>query len=467
MDNSSLNADVSAESEKAPKAFPGRGFCLSLLILFYIFLFYGSLTPFEFKPVHIGWNEGVSQILATGGHIESQMDWYVNLFLGIPAGFFMLGVLCLDKKLLWSALCAAPVILVCFVMAFIVERLQLYTINRNCALSDIIAQTCGAGIGCVIWAISGQSIWDELRRVWNGSGIQSVITAFILLYFLVLIIDAWSPFNFVYALGDIWDRWKNLDVFWIPLSEHRFGITMNVISHLLLYGFLYVPMGVYIHWQSDNLKLQSDAPQSFLKRMLQNHPLVYTILLALFVSTSLTLGQFFIQNRTLYATGILLAVLTAGAGCYASGLKEPRWRLCVAIVCLCAILTAMVGYFWSPFNFSMDAFRNDNVFTVYQFIPLADYQRSHTITAINRLLTSMEFSIVITLALQYILKNVRYKNLTTLAICAFIFTLMEGGQLFLPTRTFTLSDIILQILFSAGTLKVLSIFQNIPIVSDK
>ena len=467
MDTQSLNADVSTDSKIAAKAFPGRGFCLSMLLLFYIFLFYGSLTPFVFKPVHIGWNEGVSQILATGGHVESQMDWYVNLFLGIPAGFFMLGVLCLDRKTFWSALCALPVVFICFLMAFTVERLQLYTINRNCALSDIIAQTCGAGVGCVIWAISGQAIWDELRRFWNGSGIQGAISTFIVFYFFALIIDAWSPFDIIYVLGDVWGRWKNLAAFWIPFSEFSFGITLYAISKSLLYFFLYIPIGVYCQWRSNLLKEQSDIPNSIPQRLLKEHPFVYTIVSALIISTILFLGQFFIQSRTLCVTDIVIAILAAAVGYFTFCPSLSRYRLFISISCLIAILVAMVGYYWTPFNFSMNSFQNDNIFTVYQLIPLADYQRSHTITAINRLLSSLEFSIVITLSLHQILENVKYRNRLTIGICALVFAIMEGGQLFLPTRTFTFSDIILQTLFSVGTLKMFSFFQNVPVIANK
>lgn len=465
MDNSSLNADVSTDSEKDSKAFPGRGFCLIILLLFYVFLFYGSLTPFVFKPVHIGWNEGVSQILATGGYIESQMDWYVNLFLGIPAGFFMLGVLCLDRKTFWSAIGALLVIFVCFLMAFTVERLQLYTINRNCTLSDIIAQTLGSGIGCVIWVISGQAIWDELRRFWNGSGIQGAITVLTGLYFLALFIDAWTPFNFVYSLGDVWERWKNLSAFWIPLSEYRSAISLYDISKLLLYVFLYVPMGIYIQWRSSILRTQDESSISRRERLIRDYPLLYSVLFALGVSIILFIGQFFIQFRILYTTSILLAVLSAALGCYISSASFSGSRFSISVVSLAAILVAMIGYYWTPFNFSLETFKDSFVFTIYQLIPLADYQRSHTFTAINRLLLSLEFSVVITISLRQIFENVKYGGRLTLAICALVFTLMESGQLFLPSRTFTFSDIILQTLFSAGTIKAFSFFQNIPVIS--
>lgn len=467
MDNPSLNADVLTDSENVTNTFPGRCCCLSILLLFYIFLFYGSLTPFIFKSVHIGWNEGISQILATGGHIESQMDWYVNLFLGIPAGFFMLGVLCLDRKAFWSAICALPVVFVCFLMAFIVERLQLYTVNRNCALSDILAQTCGAGVGCIIWAISGQALWDELRRFWNGSGNKGAVFVLVFLYFFALIIDAWSPFDVVYSLGDIWERWKNLILVWNPLGDFHFGSALYVISKLLLFFFLYIPIGIYIQWKSSSLKLQSDSLDNCFMRILRDHPLVFTIVFTFVISTIAFVGQFFIQSKILNISYVFIAVLAAVVGWIVSRPYSSRNRLLIAIASLIAILVAMVGYYWTPFNFSVDAFKNDNVFTVYQLIPLADYQRSHTITAINRLLSSLEFSIVITLSLRQILANVKYGSWFTLSICAFIFILMEGGQLFLPTRTFTFSDIILQTLFSVGTLKILSFFENMPVISNK
>ena len=465
MEAASLKTDVSTDSGNDSKLFPGRGFCLVVLLLFYVFLFYGSLTPFVFKPVHIGWNEGVSQILATGGHLESHMDWYVNLFLGIPAGFFMLGVLCLDRKAFWSAICALPVVVVCFFMAFLVERLQLYTINRNCALSDIIAQTCGAGVGCVIWAISGQAIWDELRRFWNGAGIQGAISVLTGFYFLALIIDAWTPFNVVYSLGDVWERWKNLTAFWIPLSEYRSAISLYAVSKLILYVFLYIPMGIYIQWQSCKLKSQDESSISLRQRLIRDYPTLYSAFFALCVSTILLIGQFFIQFRILYATNIFLAVLAAAVGCFAASERFSGSRFSISVVSLIAIFVAMIGYYWSPFNFSLETFKDSFEFTIYQLIPLADYQRSHTFTAINRLLLSLEFSIVIALSLRQILKNVQYGGRLTLAICALVFTLMEGGQLFLPSRTFTFSDIILQTLFSAGTIKALSFFQNIPVIS--
>ena len=178
-------------------------------------------------------------------------------------------------------------------------------------------------------------------------------------------------------------------------------------------------------------------------------------------------GQFFIQSRVLFATSILLAVLAALLGCYASSERFSGARLSISIASLIAILIAMIGYYWSPFNFSLETFKDSFVFTIYQLIPLADYQRSHTFTAINRLLLSLEFSIVITLSVRQILKNVKHGGRLTLVICAFVFTLMESGQLFLPSRTFTFSDIILQTLFSAGTIKAVSFFQNIPVISVK
>ena len=467
MDNEVPKTDELKLTPEGKSIFPGRGFCLSVLLLFYIFLFYGSLTPFIFKPVYIGWNEGISQILATGGYVESQMDWYVNLFLGVPAGFFMLGVLSLDKKNVWAILGVIPVIIVCFLMAFTVERLQLYTVNRNCALSDIIAQTLGSGIGCVIWMISGQSIWDELRRFWSGSGFQSAFSVLIAFYFIALAIEVWTPFDFVYSLGDVWGRWKENQIYWIPFSECRNNVSLYLISKMILFAFLYVPMGIYFQWRSQNLKQSEIDVNNTNERIIKDHPIAYSAVFALVISIVALSGQFFIQSRELYFSSVVLAILASTLSCFISGIKNSKIRLAGLFCGLFAIIIAMVGYYWTPFNFTWGAFNSGKVFSVYQLIPLADYQRSHTITAVNRLLLSMEFSISITLILRTILGNSKSAALITISSCAALFTIMESGQLFLPSRTFTFSDIILQTLFSVGTLKCRDYFQNVTVIPEK
>ncbi len=117
------------------------------------FVVYGSLVPFHFGPrAHSFWG-----VLSGGVRVASRSDAVANVMLGVPLGFTLLGLICVDRK--WPRAKAAVVGLLlfplCVLFSALVEFAQLYTLTRTCSASDIVAQALGAAAGLTAWVLCG------------------------------------------------------------------------------------------------------------------------------------------------------------------------------------------------------------------------------------------------------------------------------------------------------------------------
>ncbi len=428
----------------------GRGtYCLGAF-LFYLFLFYGSLTPFEFQACQPSWVSGIETMLSNGGHVESKVDWYVNLLLGVPAGFLVLGALCLDRKAYWIIVFFFPVLLICGFFAFAVESLQLFTPNRNSALSDILAQTMGAGLGAGVWSISGQAISDEFKRLLTSVSVSDVLSILMLIYLLMLIIGFIFPLDVIYSLHDLNKRWLSGVVFWEPFGQYSGQFTLESVCKIISIGLCFVPLGALpVLWKRE----QNDKSR-FTQLWATMSGFQGVMMWAILFSTAILTCQFFVESRKVCTSTIILAVIFAGLGWLGMKIYQSGVRIPVCLVGLFVTLFSMVCYFWFPFNFNLADTDCEFLFSPMQMIPLADYQKSNPLNSFYRLMTIGEYSIAVTFFLYGIFHALKYSSNIVLLTTASLFTLFEAGQLFLPTRTFTLSDIFVQIGISFAVLKL-------------
>ena len=127
---------------------------LWLLALGYLFfVVYGSLLPFEFKPLSFAgaWDRFQSIPWLKLG-IEQRADWVANLLLYIPLGFFVCGLLVGRSR-------RVAVLLIGLALAWIfgslvaagVEYLQIFFPQRTFSLNDLYAEIFGTLLGAVFW----------------------------------------------------------------------------------------------------------------------------------------------------------------------------------------------------------------------------------------------------------------------------------------------------------------------------
>ena len=170
---------------------------LILWLLFSAFIVYGTTIPFHFvgDPGLVRSNlSRVSLNPLTSpdtGALVSVADFAQNLLLFAPFGMLAMGTL---RRGAWLGRVAAVTALAAF-LSGAVEVLQLFTVERVTALSDVLANTTGALAGAVMSgpssAVLQRAASFARRRRWI-----SVPAAYpLLVATCILVLSAWAPFD--------------------------------------------------------------------------------------------------------------------------------------------------------------------------------------------------------------------------------------------------------------------------------
>ena len=222
---------------------------LVILILCSVaFTLVGSLVPFEFRsrPIkEVG--DSFAWAMANRIAIQSRSDGIANVLLGVPLGFLILGIACVERCLSAAAIAMRVLIALIGSMAFaaIVEFLQLYAPLRTCCASDVLAQGVGAMIGMVVWLAFGQRWMDSVRGVASGAGLAGY---FLSASILLLAFTQALPFDLSLSPYGASYKLHNGGVQTIPFLEFQISSCeenwARAASQLKL-AALYLPVGLF------------------------------------------------------------------------------------------------------------------------------------------------------------------------------------------------------------------------------
>ncbi len=190
---------------------PRRSHYALLALGFAAFTVYGSLVPFHFHARGAADAlDAFAWVLANRVAIEARGDALANVLLGVPLGFLTLAALRADRpgrRATW--LLAAALLPLCALFAAAVEFAQLFTAERTCSATDILAQSLGSALGLAAWLTAGGWATRRLRAAWAsprlggrpGQRVVAYCCAAALLQMMPLDIDT-SP-------GDLYRRLRD------------------------------------------------------------------------------------------------------------------------------------------------------------------------------------------------------------------------------------------------------------------
>ncbi len=187
------------------------------------FTLYGSLVPFQFRALTIGRAlELFGMLLEEGVWVYSRSDLLANVLLGAPLGFFLLGAARADrepaaKRTLFAALALWPL---CALFALGVEFAQQFTATRNCALSDIGAQSVGSALGMLAWAARGPALVRAARAVAARTD-PNPAARVLFAYLAVLLFVQTLPFDVTASPGELYKKVRDGGVTVVPFAEFR------------------------------------------------------------------------------------------------------------------------------------------------------------------------------------------------------------------------------------------------------
>jgi VanZ family protein len=300
------------------------------------FTFVGSLVPFEFRD-RPGAVRAFTWAMAHPFAGVSKSDAVVNVLLGVPLGFALLGAACGSRQIPARRAVLRGLLLLpgCVVFSAAVEFTQLYTPARFCSGFDVLAQTLGAVLGMGGWLIGGPWLVAEVGKAVGGTGTAH---RFLIAYTLFLAFVQALPLDFSASPADAYRKFRDGGVKPIPFGEFRTltgDDATKRVATLLQLGGLYLPLGLLAaavpgrFWHRDNFGRVLFAGCAF--------------------AAAVELGQVLVRSRTTSTTDVLVGGAAAFLGwaigkTFRDGLS-PHAQFFLGA----AWWTALVWVSWSPF----------------------------------------------------------------------------------------------------------------------
>ena len=210
------------------------------------FTFYGSLVPFAFEKRSRA--DALAEFEAEIGRplrMESKTDAVANILLGVPLGFFALGAVRSDKPGFRGSLLAGLALWPwCICLAVAVEFSQLYAPGRSCSANDILAQSFGSFAGLVSWLFLGQKFTDFVRRAWTNPRTGGTAGKVLLAYLgLVLLIEL-LPLDLSPSPKMVYDRFRDGRVEVVPFTNWTAGNVWSKLATGAELVLLFLPIGL-------------------------------------------------------------------------------------------------------------------------------------------------------------------------------------------------------------------------------
>lgn len=436
-----------------------------------LFALYGSLVPFEWRPVSFA--DGIREYAVFWSRMRvdwvARADVIANVLLAVPIGFFVMGSLSVDCHGFRARIPrAAATLVIGAVLALTLEFSQIFVSNRIVSQRDVFAQAVGTLIGLSAWWLVGQTITDWLRghhrsrQTGLPAGLQRM-RAILAIYAAGWLVSMLQPFDLTLSPAAIWHKARdggiNLVPFGMPFvswTDRTWDFVSSAVSA--------VPLG--------GLALLTVVSLGARRRLA-------LALLAgvLFVSAS-ELVQILVVNRVVDVTDVMTGslgiwlgiVLTARHAALpdrpvAAGSPAVGRRVLVAAACALAWIGVLAFYHWKPFAFDLTPAHVRERMQQMSLLPLRQYQFETGAQLLAQAIVKGGLGIPLGLCLAYgtagALRDVPYGETLrwtlALSVGALVFGIIEAGQLFLPQRVPDVTDVLWGTLGTAAGLRIASL----------
>jgi glycopeptide antibiotics resistance protein len=224
----------------------GTGTFALLTLGFLFFVVYGSLVPFHYRP--LGWGETFArwhEVLAQPLGVDSRVDFASNVLLFIPLGFLMAGTCSVDRHRAVAVLAVFLVTPVCAALSASIEFAQLWFPPRVSSINDVFAETIGGATGALLWATAGQRVTAYARSVWGAAGPENLAVRVLPAYLLVLAVIHALPLDLTISPAELYHKWKEGRIALVPFAaEHGGALRVALKTGWNVAYFL--PLGVIL-----------------------------------------------------------------------------------------------------------------------------------------------------------------------------------------------------------------------------
>jgi glycopeptide antibiotics resistance protein len=415
-----------------------------------LFIVYGSLLPFNYQP--LPWAETLSRfrvVCSAPVRLGSGADWLANVLLVLPLGYLFMGMLAADRSVPLRFLAAALVLPTCLALSVAVEFSQLWFPPRVSSLDDIVAQSVGAGIGTGVWLVAGQRITRWVRRVWLTAGTKGLGARVLPGYLALLGFLYGMPFDLTLHPRDLYHKWRDGRIRLVPFVAHDVTV-FQMVEKYCWTAALFLPLGVLL--------------ASIRHGAWQNARSWWRVLAVALAATSLIqVLKLFVVSRYVDATEVVIgslavlvgwalaltlrqqrvAAIASGPG---PGVSAPRpTHKALRGLLLLTWLAAAVFVNWQPFNFTLDSQFAAERLSRLSVVPFVDYYRDAYLNAFDQFVHKVLLFVPLGALLTLMFHPTRWgRGSLVLLTAAVVAAGLEAGQLFLPSRYPSVTDVLVE-----------------------
>lgn len=422
-------------------------------VLYLGIVIYGSLVPLNYQP--IPWDIAVLEfqsIPMLDLDIEHRADWVANILLFVPLSFLWCGVLLRS----WHGQARAVMttfflVAALYGLACSIEFTQQWFPPRTVSQNDIMAETIGAVVGCLLWFICGPAVQSWLVSADRRKNAAYYWERILLVYTIGYCIYSIMPLDLVVSSAEIDLKFQQGKILLWPSFEMPSSI--SELSSQLSEIFIFFPIGAFF-------ALRERRPGS--------QPLwLSSFTLVVSLAVILELLQIFVYSRfssmndaCLRAFGGLL-----GIWCARSVLdrreREQQWATaiparksilgCFGFLFLAAVYyVALCGIFWWPLEWISDPVKLEMRSIRYWQVPFRNYYWGSEFNALTQILQKSLLSLPLGYLMQASVQRcpLRLGSLPQVIVLAAAALAIERGQVYFVGRYPDVTDSL--VYFSGG-----------------
>jgi len=413
-----------------------------LAAAFALFAIYGSLVPFDVRPLSLAgaWAE-FSSVLFGPLNVESRTDFVTNVLLFIPLGYLMLAALGTDRS---GRVLLGPATLFtigsCLTLSAAIEFAQTWVPDRTVALSDIVAETVGASIGVSVWLVAGEAVTRQVRAFLATRQRPGLRRQLLVAYCVGFCISQTLPLDLTINVSELARKYRHGMIELRPFvfrDSSWLAATWSCLTSVALS----VPIGIaaVLLWTERSRRRASSA-----------------LVLGVGVIAALEMVQVFVASRVADVTdvitgsvGVAIGVAAAARAVESDLLDSVRRRPHRVVVVARGLTALWIGvlliYHWSPFDFSLDPAQVTAGAHRIVMVPLHSYFIGTPFHALGEMVRKSLIAAPLGALMRsswpddrLALRGVRSAVTACAGFCLLL--AIEVGQVFLPTRVPDITD---------------------------
>jgi VanZ family protein len=280
------------------------------LILFSLFIIYGTTIPFDFSNVHSAKEKllsiSLNPFLNADKSRISLSDVVQNILLFIPIGLLG-GVFIRSCKRINIFIGDIIIIIYGILLSASVETLQLFSLTRVTSLNDVLTNTTGVIVGLLCTSITFKLLQAIKQNIIIASLLQIKSFYPFVLLLIGIIIETLQPFDFAIDPSLTFSRIKNLI---------HYPVSFNFSLHDDIWAItLYISLGFFTY--------------KCISEIRYNNARKYIISAIFFMPLILEGMQFIIVSRMPEIFDITVAVLSLVVGMCSNKIIGKKRLICI------------------------------------------------------------------------------------------------------------------------------------------